>query len=381
MTVLIAGVLICILPRNKAIIPFMIVGMLIPMDQILLIGPAHFPMLRLLVLAGFIRIFKDRSSSKAPIFSGGKNRLDLAFILLAVTTAVSGILLFQEMGAVVYQLGTLYTALGVYFLARYLIRSDEDVVRVIQTLAYVAIVVAAIMVYESRSGHNPTLCWEERKPALWQIWRSATAAFGHKARLRIRFWRGRLGRSLCRFSSLCGAREKIPPVSGAGILSAMIMIVTCDSSTPVLAFGAGVMAFCLWPIRNWMRAVRWGIVVTLVALHMVMHGPVWSLIEKIDISGGSSSYHRYMLVDQCIRHFSDWWLVGIKDTSVWGWDMWDTANQYVNTCENSGLVAFILFIAVLVYAFKYVGKGDGPRVETKSERSLFGRSARRCLPM
>lgn len=89
---------------------------------------------------------------------------------------------------------------------------------------------------------------------------------------------------------------------------------------------------------------------------MVMHGPVWSLIEKIDITGGSSSYHRYELVDLCIRHFSDWWLVGVKDTSVWGWDMWDTANQYVSVCENSGLLPFVLFLAIIVYGFKYLGR-------------------------
>jgi hypothetical protein len=63
-----------------------------------------------------------------------------------------------------------------------------------------------------------------------------------------------------------------------------------------------------------------------------------------------------MLVDQCIRHFSDWWLMGVKDTSVWGWDMWDTANQYVGTADNSGLLPFIFFIAIIVFGFKYIGK-------------------------
>jgi CDP-diglyceride synthetase len=62
-----------------------------------------------------------------------------------------------------------------------------------------------------------------------------------------------------------------------------------------------------------------------------------------------------MLVDQCIRHFGDWWLMGVKDTSAWGFEMWDTANQYVSTCENSGLLPFLLLIAILVYGFKYVG--------------------------
>lgn len=116
--------------------------------------------------------------------------------------------------------------------------------------------------------------------------------------------------------------------------------------------------------------IRWGLLLTLICLHIVMKGPVWSLIEKIDVTGGSSSYHRYMLIDQCIRHFGDWWLVGVKDTSVWGWDMWDTANQYVSTCDNSGLVPFVLFIAILVYGFNFLGRAR-KRVEAERPAALF----------
>jgi hypothetical protein len=103
-----------------------------------------------------------------------------------------------------------------------------------------------------------------------------------------------------------------------------------------------------------------------------MKAPVWHLIARIDITGGSSSWHRYMLVDQCIRHFGDWWLIGVKDTSVWGWDMWDTANQYVGTCDNSGLLPFLLFLAVLVYGFKYLGKARRAAAKDKDKkRALF----------
>ena len=101
-----------------------------------------------------------------------------------------------------------------------------------------------------------------------------------------------------------------------------------------------------------------------------MKGPVWSLIEKIDITGGSSSWQRYMLVDQCIRHFGDWWLLGVKDTSVWGWDMWDTANQYVSVCENSGLLPFILFLGILIYGFKYLGRARRAAGKDR-KRALF----------
>jgi hypothetical protein len=116
-----------------------------------------------------------------------------------------------------------------------------------------------------------------------------------------------------------------------------------------------------------MRIIRWGMVITLVSLHMVMKAPVWHLITRIDISG--SSYHRYALIDQTIRHFGDWWLIGTNSNRAWGWDMWDTANQYVATAVSSGLLGFILFMAILVYGFKYLGKAR--RTATNKRQALF----------
>jgi hypothetical protein len=87
-----------------------------------------------------------------------------------------------------------------------------------------------------------------------------------------------------------------------------------------------------------------------------MKAPVWALIGRIDVTGSSSSYHRYQLVDQFIRRFADWWLLGTKSNGDWGWDMWDQANQYVAVGESGGLLAFICFVAIIVVGFRYVGK-------------------------
>src|SRR5271155_2853494 len=153
--VLIAGVLICVWPRKKAVVAFLAASILIPMDQVLLIGWAHFPMLRILVLFGIVRIVREKNSSKRQLLSGGTNEIDIALILLTLFTALNGILLFQESGAAIYQLGELYTVFGVYFLLRFLIRDEEDIVRAIQTLACITAIIAAIMTYELVTGHNP----------------------------------------------------------------------------------------------------------------------------------------------------------------------------------------------------------------------------------
>jgi hypothetical protein len=368
--VLIAGILICVLPRNKAVVPFLLAAILIPMDQVLVIGSLHFFMLRVLVLFGIIRILKDKWSSKQPLFSRGLNKIDVAVILLTVFIAVNAVLLFQESGAVINQLGNLYTVLGVYFLLRFLIRNEEDIWRTIQTLACVAAAVAVVMTYEQATGHNPYAMLGGARVADYASLAvrddrfRAQGPFGHS------ILAGTFGAVLLPLFVALWWKGKNRMIAVMGIISATVITAACNSSTPVLGYAAGVLALCLWPLRQWMRAIRWGIVLTLVALHLVMKAPVWNLINRIDIAGGSSSWHRFMLVDQCIRHFGDWWLVGVKDTSVWGWDMWDTANQYVSVCENSGLLPFILFLAVLVYGFKYLGRARRA-AGTGRKRALF----------
>jgi len=357
LVVLILGVLICVGSRKKALAAFLAGSLLIPLDQVLLIGPAHFPMLRVLVLFGIIRMVREKAASKLRVFSRGINRIDIAVILLTLVVAVNGSLLFPESAALFNQLGNVYQVFGLYFLLRFLIRDEEDVLYTIQTLACIATIIAAIMTYEVSTGHSPYALLGGARAAIY----ASLDVRADKVRAQGPFAHsilaGTFGAVLVPlFIGLWWKGRKYHKIAALGIISATVITLACNSSTPVLGYAAGVLALCLWPIRRWMRTLRWGIVITLVTLQLVLKNNVWHLITRIDITGGSSSWHRYMLIDQCIRHFGDWWLIGVRETGSWGFDMWDTANQYVSTCDNSGLIPFILFLAVLVYGFKYLGR-------------------------
>jgi hypothetical protein len=117
----------------------------------------------------------------------------------------------------------------------------------------------------------------------------------------------------------------------------------------------GIVGFCFWPLRSRMRLVRWGIVFALLALQCVMKAPVWFVIDHINITGSSSSYHRAYLVDTFVRHVGDWWLIGTKDNGSWGFDMWDMCNQYVVEGVTGGLATFVLFLVLISRAFGRVG--------------------------
>ena len=364
-----ACILMCVLGQKKILAPFLLTSMLIPSDQVLVIAGLHFPLLRILIFFGMIRIFLLKGRGKWNVFSGGLNRVDKALILLSVTSAVAGVLLFQNGRAFIFQLGNLYNAFGVYLLLRCLIRDQEDVVRVIRVMAVIVVALGAVMLFEQATrGHNP-YAWLGGAKARYfasAIERGgrvrATASFGTP------ILAGVFGAvSFPLFIGLWLSERKQRRIAFIGMVGATIMTLASNSSTPLLALMAVVTGFCLWRIRGIMWIIRWSILVILVCLHMVMKGPVWHLITRIDISG--SSYHRYALLNACIRHFWDWWLIGTRSNADWGWDMWDTANQYVETAQNSGLLGLILFIGILVFGFRYLGQAR--RAATDKRQALF----------
>jgi hypothetical protein len=370
--VVIAGLLLWFCPRNKAIFVFLTASILIPTDQVLVAGSLHFPVLRILILFGLARMVWATVFSNSKIFSCGMNGIDIALILLTTFTVVDGILLWKQWGEVVFQLGNLYTAFGLYFLLRFLIRSEEDVRLTIRVFAYLAAVVAVFMMYEHTTGRNPIYAMLGGGKAV--IYGSATerndqfratASFAHP------ILAGTFGAILLPlFVGLWWKYKENRKIALVGIISATVIPIAANSSTSLLGYIAGVAALCFWPFRKRMRPIRWGIVLTLVFLHLVMKSPVWSLISRIDLAGGSSSYHRYELVNQSIIHFWDWLLVGTKDYPNWGWDMWDLSNQYVSIGDLSGLIPLISFLGIIVLGFKYLGRARKAS-EGEKQQELF----------
>ncbi len=356
--IVIVGILICSASRRTALVAFLSAAILIPTDQVLLVGALHFPTLRILAMFGLVRILWAKFTTKERIFSGGVNGIDKAVIALCVAALINGTLLWRVWAYTVFQIGGLVDAFGAYFLLRFLIRDDKDVMRALRVLACVATVVAAIMMYEHVTGRNPYYAAlggarsESYSTAIdrGDIFR-ARGCFAHP------ILAGTFGGFLVPlFVGWWWKERRDRKYAAWGALAAAVIPFASGSSTSLFALIGGFVALCFWKVRRHMRSVRWGIVGVLVSLHIVMKAPVWHLISRIDLTGGSSSYHRYQLVNQCIIHFRDWALIGTKDYASWGWDMWDLSNQYVGTADTSGLIPLIAFLAILVYGFKYLGK-------------------------
>jgi hypothetical protein len=140
-------------------------------------------------------------------------------------------------------------------------------------------------------------------------------------------------------------------------LCAIVGIVyLCASSTPLLGLILGCMAWAAWMVRDLMRPIRWAALLGLIGLHMIMTKPVWHLLARASVVGGSTGWHRYALIDRAIQHVGEWWLFGTRSTAHWGRQMFDITNQYVREGVKGGLLALILFITLMSLAYGGAGR-------------------------
>jgi hypothetical protein len=106
-----------------------------------------------------------------------------------------------------------------------------------------------------------------------------------------------------------------------------------------------------------MQPVRWIILAVVVALHFSMKAPVWDLLARIDIAGGSTGFHRANLINQAISHADEWWLIGSTVGSAhWGYDTADVTNEYLVNCLHGGVLQLVLFVGMISLCFRDVGR-------------------------
>jgi len=338
-------------PRNKVIVPFLLGCFTIPMQQVVVLGGQHFTSVRILIIAALIRRAILGGTSTAGKFPGGLNGVDRMVILWAVSLQTILSLQWMEMQSFIHNLGNFLDIFGGYLVVRFFIPDGETVRRTIKTLAVICIIQGVCMLNEQIShvnvfgyvgGLGPWLTIRDGKirseGVLGCI--NAGAFAGALIPLFLWLWTERKSRML----------------AYAGLAGATVMVFTSNSSTSLLALAATALAIFFWPLRKQMRLVRWALVLTLVALHLVMKAPVWALIARIDLTGSSSGDHRYKLVDGCIRHFSDWWLLGYKFYDQWGYGYFDVCNQFVVQALNGGLLALVAYIAIFSRSFGAIGK-------------------------
>jgi hypothetical protein len=341
--------LILFLPRKYSFVPLLLGTFMIPLGQVVVLAGIHFTVVRILIISGLVRRLM---APKAEEFKGGFNAIDRYTVFWTLAAFVVFCLQWMEIPAMIATLGDLLDRLGGFLALRFMIQDKGDLKRAIRVFAVICLVMSMFMLNEQITGRNVfgLLGGISLYPQIRNGHLRSQGAFGSYIDA------GVFGGLLVPlFIWLWTSDRRSRHMAAVGIVGATLMCVTCHTSTAPLACFAGLFGLCLWPLRESMRNIRLGLVATLIGLQLVMKAPVWALIDRIDLTGSSSSYHRYYLVNNCIIHFWNWWLLGTKTYDTWGWDMWDLSDQYVACAVTGGLITLVLFIAILSRSFGGIG--------------------------
>jgi hypothetical protein len=338
-------VAVFLVKREHILIPIIVITSFIPVSQRIVVFNFDFTIMRLAAFSGIVRVIFHRE-----YIGFNWNPLDKVLILFVIVRALIYILLWRSTSALVNQLGGAFETLSLYFLFRFLIRKKKDLDIVIQTFILISIPVAVTFIIELKTQNNVY--------SLFGIMADITR--GGKIRCKGAFpqpiiagsfWASLLPLFITRMWD-----NKTRTFGVIGIISSVLIVITTFSSGPLMGLTACLIGYIFFPLRKRMRLIRLSVIAMILALHLYMQAPVWYILTRIPVLGGSHGYHRAFLIDSAVRHFKEWWLLGTKSTDHWGWMMWDITNTYIAVAVRGGLVSLIIFILVIISAYKNVAK-------------------------
>lgn len=348
------------LPRRWAMLPVLIAAILIPADQRVIVATLDFTCIRILILVTVLRLV-----ARGEIQSFRFHKLDGMVLSLILTLLIAGTVLHQTSEAFVYRLGNAFDGLGMYFSSRILLRSWRDV-RTMTLGGLVSLgLFAAFMGVEWATGRNFfSAIGSVPEYTLVRNGRlRCQGAFAHPilAGVFAATWAPIL-------ASLWWSRQRnLAPI---GVFFCLLIAVFSSSSTPLVALAVGFATLSLWPVRRNLNVIRWLGIGLLIALHFVREKPVWHLLARINVLGGSTGYHRFWIIDRTIEYFSEWWLIGTRDISHWNIHWNDITNQYVGSAINGGVIALVCLVGVFVVGFTGMGRVAKNRASRPDERRL-----------
>lgn len=345
--VLTCGFALLALPRRYALWPIIVVACLVAPAQRLVVAGLDFNLLRILVLFTWARII-IRGETAGFVWKP----LDTVLLLWAIVSILTYTLLIGSTGAFINRTGMAFDAVGMYFAFRCLLRTWDDLDRTVLGFIAISVPVAFAFLVEWSAGRNG-FSFFGGVPEVTMVREGRLRCQGPFAHpiLAGCFWAALLPIISARW--WMGGGNRVWVVTG--LTTSCVIIFTCSSSTPLIASLVALVATGMFYLRHQMRMVRWGLVISLVCLHMIREPPVWHLISRVSTLGGSTGWHRHHLIDQTIKRFEEWWLLGTPTTAHWGWGLEDVTNQYVLEAVRGGLLTLTLFVSIIVIAFRQVG--------------------------
>ena len=364
--VAIAGlVAICVLggSRRIAIAGFFVLLFFVSTSQRVILGSLDFDFVRILVIIGGVRVLVRGESS------GLRFRMQDGLILIFVLVSMIATIVRTGGEGTVNRLGFSLDVLGLYFLSRCLVKTQEDLVWVLRIMVFPMILVAGFFFFERLTTKNLFYIFGgvAQETVMREGKLRCQGAFAHPIVAGVFF--------ACLIPMFFGAylsRFKAREVFLLGILLSIGIIFTTTSSTPASAFLLGIIGWFAFAVRKNLNILRWVVLLLALSLHFVMENGIWHLLARIDLVGGSTGWHRYFLIDRAMVHFNEWYLLGTDSTDHWGPGLYDVTNQFVLVGVNGGVLATCLLILTIATSFATIGKILKSKKGNTNPRFIFG---------
>ena len=339
-TVLLA-IQLFIVPRKYFLLPFILAACFVPAYQRVIIFDLDFTPLRMLVLVGFFRtiLWGERLTFKW-------NRFDKLVLAWAICGAVIYVIQWADTRALIYKCGALFNVIGLYWLFRISINSWYDIKFAIKVFAVCSLLLSVFVGLEWATGTNPFAILGRVGTAVREGRYRCQASFPHSIMLGL-FWA-----TMVPLFVGFARQDKSKLLLWSAVGASIFIVAATASSTPVLTLLIVLVLLCGYKWRQCTASVGWGLLVSLIALHIVMKAPVWHLISRIGVVGGSTGWHRYNLINQAINHFGEWAFLGCRSTAHWGWGLTDLTNQYILEGVRGGFVTLVLFLVMIYIALR-----------------------------
>lgn len=340
------------LSRRLAFVPLLIAACHFQNVPLIQIG-ASFDTVKLVILAGLVRAVRERSfrwSASQP--------LDLLVGAWSVWVILSGFAHNPpDHNPITIRLSQVYGIAGTYLYARAFIRNPDEYVHYVKCLAVVVFPLALLALYERYAQQNIYgLLGTGSSGVIVRSGRvRAAGPFAHPILLGTF-----AATSLALITALYDKNKRL---CLAGVAACALTVWGSASSGPIVTLFSGLMGLALWRWRTSVGKIRTMVILLFIALHVAMQAPVWYLMARIDLAGGSTGWHRAELITAALNHLGEWWLTGTDYTRHWiaygiPWSAYhtDITNYYLVMGVMGGLPCMLLFVAILFKAFQTLGR-------------------------
>ena len=344
------GVLVA--SRKNALIPFIAGCCYLTNAQSINLGGSYLPAFRLLLIVGLIRVLVKGERIEGGLLAKDK----WVFALAAWVILASFGHEFAPGSGPKYAIGIAFNITVAYVLFRVWALDLMSVKDAIGSLSFVLLPVALSMIVEVTTGKNLFSIFGGVNPdvAIRDGEFRASGPFKHP------ILAGTVGATLLPlFIGLC-SHARIRAI--IGIVAAVAIVVTSNSSGPMMSAVVAIAAVCFWKFRVHTRKVQIGAVLFYIAYDIISVLPGYYIITKADFTGSSTGRHRADLIAASIRYLSEWWFVGTDYTRHWmlfgvsfSPNHTDITNYYLAFGVMSGLAGLFMLVWLIWLSFRQVG--------------------------